>query len=153
MFDWFVAPLHCPVCGTVSPPDSGTNMQTHLRDDAYGLELAVGAELDALDVRPEDILGSGYQLVAEPAPGEPIRLLEIWRCPSCGHGGNWALITISGTRITAIEAVVLDRAMLERSHFISDLCFILAAQLSEIPAIDLMTETTNSVEILRQRLP
>jgi hypothetical protein len=153
MYDWFVAALRCPACGAASPPTSATNMQTHLRDDADGSELAVGAELDPLDVRTDDILNSSYQLVSEPAPGEPIRLLEVWRCPTCGRGDNWALVTIDGTRITSIEAVVLDRTMLERAHFISDQCFILAAQLSEVPASDLASGAVSSVETLRAHLP
>lgn len=153
MFDWFVAPLRCPACGAVSPPTSVTNMQTHLRDDADGSELPMGTDLDPLDVRRDDILSSAYQLVSEPVPGEPIRLLEIWRCPSCGRADNWALVTISGSRITAIEAVILDRAMLERAHFISDECFVLAAELSHLPTADLASGEISSVEVLRQRLP
>jgi hypothetical protein len=149
MFDWFVAPLRCPVCGAVNPPNSPTNMVTHLRGDADGSALVVGTELDPLDVRTEDILNACYQLVSEPAPGEPIRLLEVWRCPTCGRADNWALITITGTRITSIEAVVLDRAMLERAHFISDQCFILAAQLADVPDVDPVI----SVETLRRHLP
>jgi len=152
MFDWFVAPLRCPACGAVSPPTSVTNMQTHLRDDANGSELAVDTELDTLDVRRDDILNSAYQLVSDPAPGEPIRLLEIWRCPSCGRGDNWAIITISGSRITEIEATTLDRATLEQAHFISDQCFVLAAELSGLPATDLSSGVVSCVEVLRQRL-
>lgn len=152
MFDWFVASLRCPVCGTVSPPTSATNMQTHLRDNADGSELAVGSELEALDVRTPDILNSGYQLVEQPRPGEPSRLLESWRCPTCGHD-NWAVVTIDGTRITGIEAVTLDRATLQRAHFISEQCDILAAQLSGIPAAELSAGVVNSVDVLRERLP
>lgn len=153
MFDWFVAPLRCPACGAVSPPTSVTNMQTHLRDDANGSELAVGADLDALDVRTGDILSSGYQLVSEPTPSEAIHLLEVWQCPSCGRGDNWALIVIGGSKITAIEAVTLDRAMLERAHFISDQCFVLAAQLSDVSAADLSAGNVSCVKTLRERLP
>ena len=109
MFDWFVAPLQCPACGAVSPPTSATNMVTHLRDDANGSELAVGSTFDALDLRTDDILSSSYQLVSAPASGEPIRLLDTWRCPSCGRSDNWALVTINGTRITAIEATAPTR--------------------------------------------
>lgn len=153
MFDWFVAPLRCPACGAVSPSSSVTNMVTHVRDDANGSELTVGSEIDALDLRTDDILSSSYQLVSSPAPGEPIRLLDMWRCSSCGRSDNWALVTISGTRIAEIEAVILDRAMLERANFISDQCFILAAQLSDIPATDLISGNASSVEVLRSHLP
>lgn len=153
MFDWFVASLQCPACGAVSSPTSATNMVTHVRDDANGSELSVGSELDALDLRTDDILSSSYQLVSAPAPGEPIRLLDMWRCPSCGRSDNWALVTISGNRITEIKAVILDRVMLERANFISDQCFILAAQLSDIPATDLISGNASSVDVLRRRLP
>lgn len=33
---------------------------------------------------------------------------------------NWALITISGTEITGIEAVTLDRATLDSGNFIPE---------------------------------
>ena len=150
MFDWFVASLCCSACGTVSPPTSVTNMQTHLRDDANGCELAVGAQLDPLDVRRDDVLNSGYLLVSDPAPGEPVRLLEIWECPSCGRSDNWALITIGGSEITGIEAVTLDRATLDSANFISEVHADLLAEAlrREEPATG-----ESSVEILRQRLP
>ena len=150
MFDWFVAPLHCPVCGTVSPPTSVTNMQSHLRDDANGSELAVGTQLDPLDVRRDDVLNSGYLLVSEPAPGEAICLLEIWECPSCKRADNWALITISGTKITGIEAVTLDRDTLDSANFISE---VYADLLAEALRREEPATSTSSVDILRQRLP
>jgi hypothetical protein len=56
MFDYFVAAMKCPSCGTVSPADTSTNMQTHLRDDARGIELGVGYQLDPRDLGDDDIL-------------------------------------------------------------------------------------------------
>jgi hypothetical protein len=152
MFDWFVAPLRCPVCGAVSPASSVTNMQTHLRDDADGSELAIGAKFDPLDIRRDDILNSGYLLVSDPVPDVAIRLLETWKCPTSGHE-NWALITIVGDKISEIEAVILDRATLERANFISDQCFVLAAQLSDVSGADLAAGRVSSVELLRKLLP
>ena len=135
MFDWFVAKLRCPQCGTISPATSATNMQTHLRDDADGSELGVGARLDPLDIRPDDILSSAYQLVAQPEPGQEIRLLKVWECPACGHADNWAMIAIRNApvaSIEAIDAVTLDRATLDRVHFISDSCALVAARISKV---------------------
>lgn len=156
MFDWFIAKLRCPECTEIGPATSATNMQTHLRDDADGSELGVGAPLDPLDIRPEDILGSGYQLVAQPEPGHPIHLLEGWECPACGRADNWAMIAIRDGEvpsIESIEAVTLDRVTLERAHFISDSCALLAARLSDVPVEDLMTGRVSCVEVLREHLP
>lgn len=150
MFDWFVALLRCPACGTVSPPTSVTNMQTHLRDDADGSELGVGTQLDPLDLRRNDILNSGYMFVSDPVLGKTICLLETWECPFCGRGDNWARITISGTEITNIEAVTLNRTTLDAANFISKVQADLLAEASmgEEPA-----SGESSVEILRRRLP
>lgn len=75
---------------------------------------------DPLDLCRDDVLNSGYLLVSDPAADEAIRLLEVWDCPFCGRGSNWALITVNGTEMTAIEAVALDRATLESANFISE---------------------------------
>lgn len=152
MFDYFVAPLRCPQCSTASPADSSTNMQTHIRDDADGSELGVGARLDPLDVRVEDILNSGYQLVRRPDPGGRVVLLETWQCEACGRGDNWARIAISDGLVQSIEAVRLDREVLENANFISDQCEVLAAQLSGLPATEFATGAADCVEVLRQRL-
>ena len=156
MYDWFVAKLRCPECGTTSAATSATNMQTHLRDDADSSELGVGAHLDPLDVRPDDILNSGYQLVSRPQPGQPIRLLEVWNCPACGHANNWAMISIDvsdDATIEGIEAVRLDRANLDKAHFISDSCMFVAAQLTGASLEEVASETARCVGLLRELLP
>ncbi len=162
MYDWFISRLRCDSCGATSPATSATNMQTHLRDDADGSELGVGAQLDPLDVRTGDILASGYQLVAQPAPGELIRLLEMWECPVCKKSDNWAMITLRGASvpstectpapsIESIDAVTLDRETLERAHFISDACEMVAARLAGLQFEDL-TDGVSCVELLREHL-
>lgn len=44
----------------MSPADASSNLQTHVRDDADGRELAVGFTLDPLEVRADDLASSGY---------------------------------------------------------------------------------------------
>ena len=170
MYDWFISKLRCHSCVTTSPATSATNMQTHLRDDADGSELGVGAQLDPLDVRTGDILASGYQLVAQPEPGELIRLLEMWECPACNRSDNWAMITLRGASvpstatplqptesaptpsIESIDAVTLDLETLERAHFISDACEMFAARLAGLQLKDL-NDDVSCVELLREHLP
>ena len=154
--DWFVAGLRCPGCGTISPATSATSMQTHLRDHADSSELGVHARLDPRDVQADAILGSGYQLVARPEPGETFGLLEVWACPACGRTDNWAMIEICDAlvpSIAAIEAVTLDRATLERAHFISDSCVFVVARLTDVPVEELMSGRASCVEVLREHLP
>jgi hypothetical protein len=152
MYDYFVAALRCPSCGLTVPPDSSTNMQTHIRDDASGVELGVGFEFDPREVQPESIQSSGYQLIRLPAATEPILLLETWEHAACGRGDLWAVIAIEGVRITSIEAVTLDRPTFERAHYISDNCFVLAARLSGIAASDLLVGKSGCVDVLREHL-
>jgi hypothetical protein len=60
MHDYFATELRCPNCNAMSTADSSTNMQTHIRDDASGIEIGVGFRLEPLEVRDQDILSSGY---------------------------------------------------------------------------------------------
>lgn len=127
MFDVFVAELQCPSCGRVVPITANTAMQTHIRDDAQGDSLGVGFEFDPRDLTTSSIVDSGYALVADPPPGGPIRLLDLWTCPE-GQTEEWAMVTITGGRIAKIEAVTLTRATLEAANFISDVNAELAAE-------------------------
>ncbi len=119
MYDVFVAELRCPNCGAAASKDDNTGMQTHIRVDADSSALEIGYEFDPFDLQTEKILRSGYLLVSTPEPGKPIRLLEVWTCPTC-QTEQWAMITIDQGRIQLIEAVELDRAALRAANFISD---------------------------------
>lgn len=153
MYDYFVAALRCPSCGRQTPADSSTNMQTHLRDDARGEELGLGSAIEPADLRPADILNSGYQLIREPIAGEPLRLLEMWTDPACGRGDLWALVTIDGTRLASIVAVSLNQATLASAHYISDNCVVVATAISGVPAADLVSGKVHCVDVLRMHLP
>jgi hypothetical protein len=126
-------------------------MQTHMRDDASGIEIGVGFRLDPLEVRDQDIESSGYLPISRERADGRIRLLETWTCPNC-HRENWGRVTIAGTEVIAIEGVTLDRATLAGAQFITESCYILAAQLSDIPADHLVTGKTNPVTVLLERL-
>jgi hypothetical protein len=151
MYDYFVAPLRCPNCNTVSAADSSTNMQTHIRDDASGIEIGVGFRLEPLEVRDQDIVSSGYLSTSRTATDGRVRLLETWRCPTCGHE-NWACVTLSGTEVMAIEPVVLDRPTLENAQYISDSCYLVASRISGIPAREFMAGKLDPVRVLFDRL-
>jgi hypothetical protein len=151
MYDYFVAALKCARCDTVSAADSSTNMQTHLRDDASGMELGVGFRFEPLEVREQDIAASSYLSTGRASADGRIHLLETWRCPTCSNE-NWARVTIADTELTGIEPVVLDRTALEGAQFISDGCYLLASRLSGIPAQDLMEGRVNPVQVLFERL-
>ncbi len=99
--------------------NDNTGMQTHIRVDADGSALPVGYELDPFDLRTDKIVGNGYSIVNTPEPGKPVRLLDIWTCPTC-QTEQWAMITIDQNRIQLVEAVKLDRASLNAVNFISD---------------------------------
>jgi predicted RNA-binding Zn-ribbon protein involved in translation (DUF1610 family) len=151
MYDYFVAALKCPNCGSVSAADSSTNMQTHLRDDASGIEIAVGFRFGPFEVRDQDITASTYLATGQAGEDGQIRLLETWQCPSCGHE-NWGRVTLSGVEVVDIASVILDRTELERAQYISEGCYILASKLSGIPTRDLMMRTVDPVRVLFERL-
>jgi hypothetical protein len=145
MFDTFIAPLRCPACSSDAPE---AEIQTHLRGvSADGSALRVGDQLDAADLTTESILGADYALVQEPDVGGPIRLLDVWICPSC-QTEPWAMVEIVDCRIREIIAVALDRPTLLAAHFISDTN---ATILADSVRGDL--EGEDVVEVLRRRLP
>ncbi len=153
MYDYFVAPLRCPRCGVLRPADSTTDLQTHVRDDADGRELPVGTVLDPLEVRPEDLVSSGYLPTGRAAEDARALLLDLWQCPSCGRGDNWAAIELRDGTITSIEAVTLDQDVLARADFISDQCAILAGELTGRSPADFWSGGADAVAALRQHLP
>ena len=147
MYDIFVAELTCPNCGAVV---AKAEIKTHIRDGlADGSELGVGYEFDPVELTTEWILAAGYLLVNAPGAGEPIRLLDVWICPSC-ETEQWAVVEIADRRIRSIEAVKLDRATLESANFISEVDADLLADAlrGEQPA-----RGEGGVDVLRQRLP
>ena len=152
MYDVFIAELQCPHCARRIPITANTAMQTHLRCDADGSELGVGFVFDQPDLTTRSIVGAGYALVAEPAPGGPIRLLDVWICPECSTE-QWAMVTIADRRIERIAAVELTRATLEVANFISDTNAGLAAQrFSETGGAEAAGGAT-SIDVLRRHLP
>jgi hypothetical protein len=147
MFDLFVAPLRCPHCAAETPE---AQIQTHIRgESADGSELGIGAEIEPYFLTTDQIVRSGYALVNPPAPGDPIRLLDVWICRYC-QTEQWALVVIAGGRVARIEAVTLDRETLESANFISDLDADLLADSLRAPDDD---SRLSAVDVLRQRLP
>ena len=64
MYDYFVAVLRCPRCGTVNPATVYTNMQTHIRGNgADGSELAVGTHLEPVYLTIEHLESAGYAVI------------------------------------------------------------------------------------------
>lgn len=145
MFDSFIAALRCSACSTDTPE---AEIQTYLRGvSAEGAALRVGDPLDEADLTTASILDAGYALVREPEVGGPIRILDVWICPSC-QAEPWAMVEISDGVIRAVTAVVLDRPTLLAAHFISETN---AAILADSVRGDLVG--ADLVEVLRHRLP
>ena len=128
-FDYLVAELPCERCGTVSPPDASPEMTTLLRDDPQLAYLGVGDELPVDTARAR---ASGYLVVRQPTPGEPVVLLHQWTCPTCGYPYNWAEVVATDGIITDIRSVALNQATLTRAHFVVDEIRDVAADLAGI---------------------
>ncbi len=147
-FDFFVGRMECPSCGTVSAADDSTNMQTYVRDDPQLAFLGEGAPLEA---EAGNLLESGYLLIRAPSPGEAVRILQSWECPSCGAPYHWGEIVVRDGIIERVAAVAMNRAVFERSHFIAAECDSLAADLLGKPVQEVVGQ--DLVGILRAQLP
>jgi hypothetical protein len=108
---YFVAPMRCPRCGTVTA-DESTQMINSLRHRDEPALIHVG---DALDER---LFPSRYLTIRPPAPGEPARTLEFWSCPVCGLVG-WAEIVVADGRVTRIAPITLDADSLSDFHYVT----------------------------------
>src|SRR5688572_16114908 len=108
---YFVAPMRCPRCGTVTA-DETTRMENSLRHRDEPALIRVG---DALDV---GLFPSRYLTIRPPAPGEPARALEFWSCPVCGLV-SWAEIVVADGRVTRIAPVAPDAAGLRDVHYVT----------------------------------
>lgn len=153
MYDYLVAELRCPGCGTISPTTAYTNLQTHIRGGgADGSELTVGTSLAPVYLTTDHLVSAGYALITLPKTADSLRLLDVWICPVC-NTEQWAMIEIGSGRIMHIEAVMMNRATFEAAHFIDDAhAELLAAELLGFPVTEFPERKLNSVQILRQRL-
>ena len=148
-YDFFVAEMKCPVCGTVSTADDSIEMYTYIRDEPNAEYLGVGSPLQ---IKRDDIEQNrieGYLKIKSPEPDEPIRLLNPWRCPTCGTY-NWAQIEVRDGIISSIVPMPLTLATLEHSHLISNEADFVAASLTNSSASEMIGKDT--VQILRERL-
>lgn len=153
MYDYFVAELRCPGCGTSNPTTAYTNLQTHIRGGgADGSELAVGTSLAPVYLTTDHLVNAGYTLIKPPTVVNSVRVLGVWICPVC-NTEQWAMIEIDSGQIACIEAVVMNRASFEAANFIDDVhAELLAAELLSIPVAEFSERKLDSVKILRQRL-
>jgi hypothetical protein len=148
-YDFFVAEMKCPVCGTVSTADDSIEMYTYIRDEPNAEYLGVGSPLQ---IKRDDIEQNrieGYLKIKSPEPDEPIRLLNPWRCPTCGTY-NWAQIEVRDGIISSIVPMPLTLATLEHSHLISNEADFVAASLTNSSASEMIGKDT--MQILRERL-
>ncbi len=108
---YFVAPMLCPRCGTVTA-DESTQMINSLRHRDEPALIHVG---DALD---EGLFPSRYLTLRLPAAGEPARALEFWSCPVCGLV-SWAEVVVADGRVIRIAPVTPDAATLRDFHYVT----------------------------------
>jgi predicted RNA-binding Zn-ribbon protein involved in translation (DUF1610 family) len=114
-FDYFVAELPCPTCGTVTPATIATGMQTKLRAEP---ELAAFGVGDRFEFDFADAADAGYLVLRQPQDG--VRIVQTWSCPECGAPREWAEIEVRDDVITAIRRVELAPPTLARAQLVSD---------------------------------
>ena len=144
--DAFVAELRCPRCQHVSSADEATGMYTRIRSDPQLAWLGVGS---AIEIDPATVPDSRYYLVQP--PGDTIRILQIWDCPTCDSYPNWAEIVVRDGRIESITAVPLNRETLDRANFIDEDVDGVAAMLAGRDTLD-VARNEDVVALLRQFL-
>jgi DNA-directed RNA polymerase subunit RPC12/RpoP len=107
-YSYFVADLQCPGCGSMIEASVITKVESE-----PGTVIRVGGQLD---VTMTDMELSHYK-VRDPAPGEPLRILEPSSCPNCGRR-VWVEVLVAAGAVRSIEAAQFDVATLDRVHFV-----------------------------------
>ena len=150
-YDFFVASLECPFCGSVCAADQSTNMSTYLRDQPEMANLTIGdrIRIDPQRVRTRNYEDNGYLTISAPKQAELIHILQPWECPNCGVF-NWAEIVVRDDIIESISTVLLDPEHLERGHLISNDVISVVSKLTGEPVRDLLKR--DLVPLLRERL-
>jgi hypothetical protein len=107
-YSYFVAALQCPGCGATTEASVITKVESD-----PGTVIRVG---DRLDVTVIDMELSHYRVRA-PAPGEPLRILEPWSCPTCSRR-VWVEVVVADGAVRSIDVARFDVATLDRVHFV-----------------------------------
>src|SRR4051794_27499912 len=89
MHQLLLSTMTCPVCGKTSVEDTRTNMQI---GELPRSQVPYVREGDRFQMRFEQLPYCGFEIVREPAPGEPYHLLVPWHCPFCGTSDQWARV-------------------------------------------------------------
>jgi hypothetical protein len=116
LIDSIRAELTCAYCGQ-STAATRTGIQTKVRDDPTGRELAPGDPVGDCDIGK--LLERGYVLVRTPALIERvIQVAESWECAHCGLSGL-ALLHLANGRLETIESPISMQGVFNRTHCIS----------------------------------
>jgi hypothetical protein len=123
MFDTIIVTLPCG-----GEPHVG-EIQTRIRGSAADdSTLSVGYSFESGKLTRENLERNGYVQVNAVPPGAPIRLLDLWSCIDC-RSERWVLWEIADGELRSVEPVELDRATLDRAHYVNQL----NAELSGLP--------------------
>lgn len=68
---------------------------------------------------PADLRNAGYLPTRESGRAGPVRVVETWSCTRCAMGSLWALLTIHGGVLTAVEPVELTEATLKTADYVT----------------------------------
>lgn len=118
-FDYFVGHMKCSKCGTISPADRSTNMQTKICAVPGMYCYGIGDKLFLDSVKVEE---SGYLLINETKSERTFKLLDTWECDACGEPFNWAMITIENCRITLVKEIEVTDDFPNCANYITDMC-------------------------------
>jgi hypothetical protein len=99
MYQLLIAPMQCPVCGTVTK-DGLTDMQLKPLPSASDppRTIAIG---DRFPMGFDQVATSGFRIVRQPPSPTAFRLLQPWRCPQCGTEDQWAIVEFATDGTTA----------------------------------------------------
>lgn len=120
-FDLIVARLKCWRCGSISPEDQTTNMQSRLSASPDGRVYQVG---DRIEICREPLEYFTYYCIRLPVFPDDILVAEVWECPACAYAPCWALVKIDfrSSAIVSVDSIKLTHDVFLSLNFITDEC-------------------------------
>lgn len=98
-----------------------TTLLGHQPSGIFHPTLEIGHTYPGLDVSDFD---DTYSRLRWPSPGEPIRVLEAWWCPTCEAKGlgsrHWAVVVFEGESFVSMDTIELTISCLRTVHFLGE---------------------------------
>jgi len=113
---YYIAPLKCNHCQTISPVDTSTNMSNNATYEPGNVVFGIQ---DTLPIDLEDLICDAFQI--NPPTSNIVKFVESWRCPTCDETNPAEirfLFNDEGAYIEDIHTIKFTSDYLDKVHYL-----------------------------------